>query len=238
MDRILTSLRQALVEARSEAAFGFSALSSQSNPTQVGHFLLSYCHQASTLMAWLSLWNQALLAESTINLSDDNLAVFKEMQSRLASRQTALTQDLETAKAWLISADIISVDFVLSEQPACQGLKQVRHAQELCARRCDLSTWLCVVSEVERLRMIHGFTFIKLCELHFGRGMLKQLSHIHFQHQQQTALFDLVETLILGVLAQQSLEPDHALQVMKSAIKGYGEYIANCFPATLEVASS
>lgn len=235
MDRILNPLRQALVETRANAAFGFSSLSGRATPAELGCFLLRYCHQAATLMSWLSVWNRALLEESAVSLSDEERAAFEEIETRLVAREAALKEDFTSLKAWLISENLIESGFELDEQSTCQGLKQVRHAQALCARRNDLSTWLCVFSEIERLRMVHGFTFIKLCELHFGKSMLKKLSHIHFQHQQQTALFDLIEKLLAVAIAQQSLQPDHALQVMKSAINGYGEYITNCYPAASEV---
>lgn len=234
MDIILNTLRQALVETRTDVAGGFSALVNLSDQKQFSGFVLRYCHQAAILMEWLFKWNKECLNESSISLDEEAMGAFQQIQSRLLARQKALLFDEKQCREWMVGEGYLDPSFEHEGKNTAPGLKQLRHVQQLCLRRRDCSTWLCVLSEIERLRMIHGFTFIKLCELNFGKAFLKKLSHVHAQHQQITALFDLIEAVLRHTLVQQPLLSEQSLEEMRLAIKGYGVYITNCYNLTEE----
>lgn len=229
MDRQLHTISHALTDVRVQVAQRFQQLTQTTDKAQLAHFMLAYCRQAAALVRWMSEWNEQLRQSSVAAGREALATVFGTIAEKLNQRHLALVADVESTARWLKAqfgsqADIQNEKIVMSS-----GMKKLRFVAQECVKRNHYESWLLIMTEIERLRIVHGFTLIKLCEVHFGRAMLRCFSHIHYQHQHQNELFALCETTLKSQIKLQDAAIQSMIAELKIAITAYASFIDDCY---------
>ncbi len=113
-------------------------------------------------------------------------------------------------------------------------MKQLRFVFQECAKRKKYTTWVFIMQELERLRIVHGFTLVKLCEMIFGRGVLRCLSHVLLQHRNENAAFNLCDQIIGNHIKLQQDEIPIMINEIKLAIHAYAQYVGDCYKMSIK----
>ena len=229
MDRIRHVVHNALVDERARVAHQFEGIARRTDKATFAKFLVVYCAQGGQLADWLTDWNQ-LMGDCAIANGQGELAAGLMQASRYFHlRHSALQKDRQTLVQWLIGK--VDGDWTAIDNSPCvsSGMKQLRHLFQSCLKRKRFVTWVMMINEIERLRIIHSVTLIKLCEVFFGRKIVGCFSHIQHQHQQGNALFWLCDNLLATGIKKLPEEVDVVIDDVKSSIQAYTQYIESCF---------
>lgn len=229
MDRTLQVLRNALVGTRVDAAHQFEAIIKQLDQQTLALFLVNYCSESSKLNHDLGKWTESLIqleVEQEPMLDRRQVAVLIE---KYEERSRALKDDQKIFAEWLknhLHHHDIQLKKGVTLSPSS---KQLRHTFQECLRRKRFLSWLVILDELERLRIIHGFTLIKLCELFFGRRVLGCFSHIQIQHHNNSIIFQTCEQLLESCIEHSKCVISDVLSDARSAMNAYASYIEFCF---------
>lgn len=226
MDKTARLLQEALVGTRADIATGFQSMISQVDRLTFADFLITFALQSAMLSQSFADWNQQISAEMAKSGQKDLALQFELLAEGFNRRYHRQMADQDKILAWLKA----NVEHRLQPEQAVQvisaGIKQLRTVFKNCLRRRQMKTWLCVMMEIERIRIIHGFTFIKLCETFFGQGLLRCFSVIFDQRRRSHYVFGLCET----VLQNSDIEHETVeIETVKTASKAYGTYINDCY---------
>ena len=228
MDRRLLTISSALTDIRVQVAQRFQQLTATADRQQLAHFMLAYCRQATIVARWMSDWNEQIRKLIATQGERELAILFGEISAKLFKRHQALEIDVVHTSRWLREqfkncCDIENEKIVISP-----GMKQLRFIAQECIKRNHSKSWLLIMTELERLRIVHGFTLIKLCEVHFGCSMLRCFSHIHYQHQHQNELFILCESALKSQIKLQDVAIQSMIAEVKTAIEAYASFIGDC----------
>ncbi len=226
MDKTALLLQEALVSTRADIASGFQSMISQVDRLTFADFLITFALQSAMLSQSLADWNQQLSAEMAKGGKKDLALQFELIADGFNRRYHRQKADQDKILTWLKA----NAEHRLRPEQAMRvisvGIKQLRTVFKDCLRRNQVKTWLCVLMEIERMRIIHGFTFIKLCETFFGQGLLRCFSVIFDQRRRSHYVFGLCETVLQNSdIVDEAVE----IEVVKMASKAYGTYINDCY---------
>lgn len=226
MDKTVLLLQEALVGTRADIARDFQGMIGRVDRQTFADFLTAFALQSSTLSQWLCDWNQQMSVALGKHDQRDLALQFELIADGFSRRYQRQQVDQEKIIAWL-DANVehhLQAEQVMNVISA--GMKQLRAVFQDCMRRHQVKTWLCVLMEIERLRIIHGFSFIKLCDVFFGPGLLRCFSVIFDQRRRSHYVFGLCET----VLQQEPIVTEVVeIDTVKAASKAYSTYINDCY---------
>lgn len=228
MDRQLLVLSNALVESRVQVAERFQQLLGQTNKQQFAYFMQAYCRQNALLEQWMSGWNRQLhelVAKENAALA----AVFADIAERLEKREHAASRDSQEIAAWLQQHIAGAYDVTPEKVSVVPGMKQLRFVANECIKRKHHDSWLLVMTEIERMRIIHGYTLVKMCEQFLGESILTCLSSMHYQHPQQNELFSICETALITQLRLKAPNMSTMMSEVKTALAGFASFISDCY---------
>jgi hypothetical protein len=233
MDRELLSIRNALTDTRVSIAHQFQEMTQKVDKVSFGCFLVTYCRQAAGLASWMSDWNEQIYMAVRQQGKDDLAQTFSAISQKLSVRRDALRADVATMMEW--AQEYLSKDLVVGEELSLSsGMKQLRFISGECIKRKYYMSWLLIMTELERLRIVHGFTLIKLCELFFGKSVLRCFSHIHYQHQNQNELFTLCEDALEANIALHTASVQSMITEVRKAIEAYACFIGDCHQMSIQ----
>lgn len=229
MDKVCQAARSSLIDARSEISHKIQRITVNSSKEGLGRFLVSYCQYATLMMEWMSDWNNRMQVVAQ-EKGDDSLAIaFKEISDKLFIRSQALKCDQGDMLQWVVANLGCDIDLPKGREIASTGMKKFRHLFEECEKRKEPNTWLFIMSEVERLRIIHGFTLVSLCSVLLGKQAIRRLSHILLQHRQSNKLFDVCEVALSNDIKLHPKELPDMVEAASVALDAYGLYIDDCY---------
>lgn len=233
MDRELLSIRNAVTDSRTALSRQFQLLTQQVDRERFGVFLAVYCRQAAGLARLMVDWSQQLCQSVTEPGQEALLASLKAISAQLETRHTTLETDFLAVKTW--AQKVLSYGFELpSQMKLSAGVKQLRFVFSGCIKSKYYVSWLLVVTELERLRIVHGFTLVKMCELFFGQDVLHCFSHIHYQHQNPNELFSLCDHALETHMRLHRASVPSMIADVRKAIEAYGCFIHDCFQMSLQ----
>lgn len=229
MDRELFVISNALTDTRVHVAQRFEQLTTTTERRQLAYFMLAYCRQASVLVGWMSEWSKQLGKLIAPQGKTELAALMGDIADKLLQRHQALTIDVAHLSRWMQTQFPSCSHFANEEVVISSGMKQLRFVAQECIKRSHGESWLLIITELERLRIVHGFTLIKLCDIHFGHRMLRCFSHIHYQHQHQNELFGLCEHALKSQIKLQDASITSMIAEVKTAIDAYASFISDCY---------
>jgi hypothetical protein len=226
MDKTILLLQEALVGTRADIARDFQGMITQVDRQDFADFLIAFALHSATLSQWLCDWNQQMSLMLGKREQKDLALQLELIADGFNRRYQCQKIDQEKIVAWL-DANVerhLQVEQVLNMISV--GMKQLRTVFQDCMRRHKVKTWLCVLMEIERLRIVHGFSFIKLCDTFFGSGLLRCFSVIFDERRRSHYVFGLCETLL-----QQESIVDEIIDInaVKTASKAYSTYVNDCY---------
>jgi hypothetical protein len=234
MDRELSNIRNALIDTRVSLSHQFQKMTQLIDKEGFGCFLEVYCRQAASLSHWMSEWNERVRQKAAAANEDELAQTFTRISELLFRRHQALDEDTVKVSGWLSLNTSYSFDFSSEKLPVSPGMKQLRFISQECGKRSYYVSWLLIMTEIERLRIVHGFTLIKLCELYFGPSILRCFSHIHYQHQNQNELFTVCENALLAHIKLHTASVQSMIAQVKSAIDAYACFIDDCYKISMQ----
>lgn len=234
MERELTSIRNALIDTRVNLAHQFQKMTQLVDKEGFSCFLAVYCRQAALLAQWMSEWNEQL-RQKVLSAGENELSLtFTSISKQLLQRHEALSKDVSNVTRWLGDHAHYHGDVADDKPLVSPGMKQLRFVSQECVKREFYVSWLLIMTEIERLRIVHGFTLIKLCELYFGPAILRCFSHIHYQHQNQNELFTVCENALEGHIKLHTASIQSMITQVQSAIDGYACFIDDCYKMSMQ----
>ncbi len=237
MDQTLLNIRDALTNTRVQVAQRFQRMTEVIDKWGLACFLVVYCRQAAVLSHWMSEWNEQLRQKMTAHMQQNLNQIFVGISEKLLRRHKSLDQDTVNVTQWVA----LHLDGVTNQAHngllICAGMKQLRFLFQECIKRSDCVNWLLIMTELERLRIVHGFTLIKMCELYFGKSILRCFTHIHYQHQNQDELFVICEQALEDHIQLHTSPIQTMIGDVNMAIESYANFIDDCYQvATKRVA--
>ncbi len=224
MDRtVVQTVQNSLIDSRSQVAYQFQQLTKQVSREIFTNFLMVYCQQEALLAEGLYQWNRDI-AKIRAKLSGVALsALFEKMAEHCQIRQRALLLDQ--------AALMQRYDHSVEER---DNINPWQLIFQKCRDGKSLLTWLFIMTEIERLRIIHSFTLIKLCQWVCGKGVLRCLSHVLLQHREGNVLLDLSEKAIPLAIPLSCENPGIMINDIKLAMSTYAHSVNECYTTAVK----
>ncbi len=234
MDSELSCIRSALIDTRVNISHQFQKMTQLIDKEGFGLFLLVYCRQAAALCQWMSEWNEQIRQQVISDGQAELVETFTQLSEKLLRRHHSLDEDTVNLTHWLAEHTEQGVGLAREKCSLLPGMKQLRFIFQECIKRRHYVNWLVIMSEIERLRIVHGFTLIKLCELYFGRTILRCFSHIHYQHQHENELFALCEIALKDHIELHTASVPSMITQARAALDAYACFIEDCYKASMQ----
>ena len=228
MQRQLDAIGMSLVDVRAEAARALGQLVNRSDEATLAQFLICHCYFASTMMGWLSNWAQQLVQSNHVDEQVVSRAFLQTLIDRLYAREVALKQDQRQIVKHLSSRVQSPLRALTDGLEVTPGMKQLREIFQGSVSTHHIATWVCIMLELERCRLLHGMTLMKLAQSHFGPGILRYFSHVHLMHQQDTPMLNLLEDTLVAMGGQVTDAKD-MLNQSRLALQAYIHHLEHCF---------